>query len=79
MVYSMKKRIDDGLKLCLRQAITLAKKQDPPDREYQMRHPDEVKDAANKNFEKLKARVTKEYNDNVQKNLKWRESHWKKN
>lgn len=45
-------------------AMTLAKKQDA---EFKMHHPDEARDAVQKNFTKLKIRIKDEHEKNIKK------------
>lgn len=74
MVFSREKQKRQALGVLIRHAKTLAKKGDI---EFKLKHNDEVKDAAQNNYTKLTARITKDFNDNYNKVMKYREAHWK--
>jgi hypothetical protein len=74
MVFSRKNQKTQALGVLIRHAKQLAINGDS---EFKKNHNDEVKDAIDKNFTKLVARVTKKYNDNYNAIMKYRETHWK--
>lgn len=74
MVFSREKQKRQALGVLIRHAKQLAINGDV---EFKIKHNDEVKDAADKNFTKLTARITKDFNDNYNKVMKYRETHWK--
>lgn len=75
MVFSREKQKTQALGLLIRHAKTKAIKQDV---EFKKFHNDECKDAQNKNFTKLVARVTKEFNDHYNLAMKRRQQKWGK-
>ncbi len=64
MAFSRAQSLIDARDMKIRQAIQKARKSD---QEFKILHNDEVKDAQNKNYTKLIARINKEHTDYVTK------------
>lgn len=73
-MFSREKQKTQALGVLIRHAKQLAKNQDP---EYKLKHNDECREALQSNYTKLVARITKEFNDNYDNMMKYRETHWK--
>lgn len=73
-MFSREKQIIDAEKVLIRQAKQLAKNQDP---EYKLRYPSEAREASQGNYALLTKRIKQELKDQVEKTMKYRETHWK--